>query len=101
MPGDDWQRFANLRSLLAYQWLFPGKQLLMMGTEIGQSSEWDANAALEWWLLDQGPYHRGLQHFIRDLNRFYLSEPALGDADYDPNGFFWIDCSDSDDSVLS
>ncbi len=54
MPGDDWQKFANLRALLAYQWLFPGKQLLMMGGEFGQSAEWNANASLDWWLLDTG-----------------------------------------------
>jgi 1,4-alpha-glucan branching enzyme len=101
MPGDDWQKFANLRALLAYQWFFPGKQLLMMGCEFGQSGEWNANASLDWWLLDAGPYHRGLQHFVRDLNRFYLSEPALWEADFDPTGFSWIDCSDADSSVLS
>jgi 1,4-alpha-glucan branching enzyme len=101
MPGDDWQKFANLRALLAYQWFFPGKQLLMMGCEFGQSSEWNANASLDWWLLDQGPYHRGLQRFVRDLNRFYHSEPALWEADFDSSGFFWIDCGDADSSVLS
>jgi 1,4-alpha-glucan branching enzyme len=101
MPGDPWQRFANLRALLAYQWLFPGKQLLMMGCELGQSSEWDANASLDWWLLEQGPYHLGVQRLVRDLNHFSQDEPALWEADYDPNGFFWIDCSDADSSVLS
>ena len=101
MPGDDWQRFANLRSLLAYQWLFPGKQLLMMGCEFAQSAEWNANASLDWWLLDQGPYHRGVQRMMRDLNHFYQSEPALWQADYDHSGFYWIDCGDADSSVLS
>jgi 1,4-alpha-glucan branching enzyme len=101
MSGDEWQRFANLRALLAYQWLFPGKQLLMMGCEFGQSSEWNANTSLDWWLLDQGPYHRGVQRMVRDLNRFYQEEPALWEADYDHNGFSWIDCSDADSSVLS
>ena len=101
MPGDDWQKFANLRAMLAYQWLFPGKKLLMMGSEFGQSSEWDANASLDWGLLEQGPYHLGLQKLVRDLNQFYQNEPALSDADYDPAGFFWIDCTDVEHSVLS
>jgi 1,4-alpha-glucan branching enzyme len=101
MPGDDWQRFANVRALLAYQWMFPGKQLLMMGCELAQSDEWNANASLDWWLLDQGPYHRGVQRLVRDLNHLYRNEPALWQADYDHNGFSWIDCSDSDSSVLS
>jgi 1,4-alpha-glucan branching enzyme len=101
MPGDDWQRFANLRALLSYQWFFPGKQMLMMGCEFGQSAEWNANASLDWWLLDQGPYHRGVQQMVRDLNRLYQNEPALWQADYDPAGFSWIDCGDADNSVLS
>jgi 1,4-alpha-glucan branching enzyme len=101
MPGDEWQQFANLRALLAYQWLFPGKPMLMMGGEFGQSSEWNANASLDWWLLDQGPYHRGVQRLVRDLNRLYQDESALWEADYDVNGFFWVDCSDADNSILS
>jgi 1,4-alpha-glucan branching enzyme len=101
MSGDEWQRFANLRTLLAYQWLFPGKQLLMMGCEFAQSAEWNANASLDWWLLDQGPYHRGVQRMVRDLNHFYQSEPALWQADYDHSGFYWIDCGDAESSVLS
>jgi 1,4-alpha-glucan branching enzyme len=101
MPGDEWQRFANLRALLAYQWFFPGKQLLMMGCEIGQSGEWDANASIDWWLLQAGPYHVGVQRLVRDLNHFYHDEPALWEADYSTAGFAWIDCTDSDSSVLS
>jgi 1,4-alpha-glucan branching enzyme len=101
MAGDEWQKFANLRALLAYQWFFPGKQLLMMGCEFGQTAEWNANASLDWRQLEQGPYHRGAQRFVRDLNRFYQNEPALWEADYDVNGFFWIDCGDTDNSVLS
>src|ERR1051325_4529767 len=81
MPGDDWQRFANLRALLAYQWLFPGKKLLFMGGELGQTHEWNANGEVEWWLLDAGPYHRGLQHFVQDLNRLYRQESSLWHAD--------------------
>jgi 1,4-alpha-glucan branching enzyme len=101
MPGDDWQRFANLRLLLGYQWVFPGKPLLFMGCEFGQSAEWNANSGLDWWLLEAGPYHRGVQRFIEDLNRLYLGEPALWEGDYDPNGFAWLDCSDHENSVMS
>jgi 1,4-alpha-glucan branching enzyme len=101
MPGDDWQRFANLRTLLSYQWVFPGKKLLFMGGEIAQSAEWNANADVEWWLLDAGPYHRGMQRMIEDLNRLYLQEPALWESDHDHEGFYWLDCSDAESSVLS
>jgi len=101
MPGDDWQRFANLRTLLGYQWFFPGKKLLFMGCEFGQSGEWNANAALDWHLLEAGPYHAGALRMVEDLNRLYLSEPALWEADHEPEGFFWIDCSDTPQSVLS
>jgi 1,4-alpha-glucan branching enzyme len=101
MPGDDWQRAANARVLLGYQWTFPGKKLLFMGGEFGQTQEWDANAGLDWWLLDQGPYHRGLQRFVEDLNRLYRAEPALWKGDYDMEGFYWMDCSDHEHSVLS
>lgn len=101
MPGDDWQKFANLRALMAYQWLFPGKQLLFMGGEIGQRAEWNENKELDWWLLDAGPYHKGAKRFMKDLNRFYKEEPALWEADYDHAGFYWIDCGDADNSVLS
>jgi 1,4-alpha-glucan branching enzyme len=101
MPGDDWQKFANLRALLAYQWLFPGKKLLFMGGEFGQRAEWNENSQLDWWLLDAGPYHRGLQQFVADLNKLYLTAPGLWQSDYDPGGFCWIDCTDRDNSVLS
>ncbi len=101
MPGDDWQKFANLRALLAYQWLFPGKKLLFMGGEFGQRAEWNENSQLDWWLLDAGPYHRGLQKFVEDLNRFYAAAPGLWQSDYDHGGFYWIDCADRDNSVLS
>ena len=101
MPGDDWQKFANLRTLLGYQWLFPGKQLLIMGGEFGQSAEWNANGELDWWLLGAGPFHRGLQRFIEDLNKVYRAEPALWESDYDMDGFYWLDCSDQENSVLS
>ena len=101
MPGDDWQKFANLRTLLAYQWLFPGKKLLFMGDEIGQRAEWNENGQLDWWLLDAGPFHRGLQKFVEDLNKLYAAMPALWQSDYDHGGFSWIDCADRDDSVMS
>jgi 1,4-alpha-glucan branching enzyme len=101
MPGDDWQRFANLRMLLGYQWCFPGKMLLFMGGEFAQSDEWNANAELDWWLLEAGPYHRGTQLFVQDLNKLYRAEPSLWKADYDVSGFYWLDCSDNENSVLS
>jgi 1,4-alpha-glucan branching enzyme len=101
MPGDDWQKFANLRVLLGYQWMFPGKMLLFMGGELGQRGEWNANVEVNWPLLKAGPYHRGLQQFVEDLNKLYLSEPALWKSDFDDAGFAWIDCLDHENSVLS
>jgi 1,4-alpha-glucan branching enzyme len=101
MPGDRWQQLANLRSLYAYMWAHPGKKLLFMGGEIGQSHEWNANGELDWGLLDAGPFHRGVQQFVADLNRFYRAEPALWERDYDLEGFYWIDCSDTENCVLS
>jgi 1,4-alpha-glucan branching enzyme len=101
MPGDDWRQFANLRLLLGYQWLFPGKKLLFMGCELGQRGEWNANGEVDWWLLEQGPYHRGLRRFIQDLNALYRSEPGLWESDYDWEGFYWVDCSDHENSILS
>jgi len=101
MPGDDWQKFANLRALFAYQWLFPGKKLVFMGGEFGQRAEWNENAQLDWWLLDAGPFHRGLQKFVGDLNKLYAATPALWQADYDHAGFWWIDCNDRENSILS
>jgi 1,4-alpha-glucan branching enzyme len=101
MPGDDWRRFANLRVLLGYQWMFPGKKLLFMGGEIGQSGEWNANAEVEWHLLNAGPYHKGVQQLVADLNKLYLAEPGLWQADFDNTGFEWIDASDNHNSVMS
>jgi 1,4-alpha-glucan branching enzyme len=101
MPGDDWQGFANLRALLGYQWLFPGKKLLFMGGEIGQKPEWNANGEVDWWVLNEGPFHGGMQRFVEDLNRVYQREPALWEQDYDYDGFFWVDCSDVESSILS
>lgn len=101
MPGDDWQKFANLRLLLGYQWLFPGKKLVFMGDEIGQSSEWNPNASIDWPLLEAGPYHKGTQKFLQDINALYKAESAIWEADYDMVGFYWLDCTDHENSVLS
>jgi 1,4-alpha-glucan branching enzyme len=101
MPGDDWQKFANLRSLYAYMFAHPGKKLLFMGNELGQTREWNHDASLDWHLLREGPYHAGLQQLVRDLNRAYRTEPALHQRDFDPAGFEWIDLTDADHSTLS
>jgi 1,4-alpha-glucan branching enzyme len=101
MPGDDWQKFANLRLFFAFMYGHPGKKLLFMGGEFGQTSEWDHERSLDWDLLEAGPYHRGLQRFIQDLNRLYREQPALHERDDDPGGFQWIDCHDADQSVVS
>ena len=100
MPGDDWQKLANLRLLLGYMYGEPGKKTLFMGAELGQWSEWSHDKALEWDLLQYEP-HKGLQNFVRDLNRVYCSEPALYELDYDPEGFQWIDFRDTDANVVS
>ena len=101
MPGDDWQRFANLRLLYAFMWAYPGKKLLFMGGEFGQSSEWRHDESLDWLLLDAGPYHRALQTLVRDLNRLYRGERALHGLDSDPAGFAWMDCEDRDQSIVT
>jgi len=100
MPGDEWQRFANLRLLLAYQMTAPGKKLQFMGAELGQSWEWRAGEELPWYLL-QYPLHAGVQALTRELNRLYVGEPALHELDFSPEGFQWIDCHDADQSVVS
>src|SRR5205807_59621 len=103
MPGDLWQQFANLRAFYGYMWGHPGKKLLFMGGEFGQWSEWNYKESLDWHLLEppSDPLHRQLYDFIRDLNRLYQNEPALSALDCDPAGFSWIDCYDSDNSVIS
>ena len=101
MPGDIWQRFANLRCLYAYMYGHPGKKLLFMGGEFGQWREWDHDQSLDWHLLEEGPYHKGLQRLVRDLNSLYRSQPALFQVDFDPAGFEWIDCHDWQQSVVS
>jgi 1,4-alpha-glucan branching enzyme len=100
MPGDLWQRFANLRLLYAYQFAHPGKKLLFMGGEFGQWNEWDCDAQLDWSLLDFDS-HRALQRLVRDLNLLYQREPALHELEFDWHGFEWMDCHDADSSTLS
>ncbi len=100
MPGDNWQKFANLRLLYGSMYAQPAKKLLFMGGEFGQWREWNHEASLEWDLLKYGP-HAGLKRWVQDLNRLYRTEPALHELDFDPAGFEWIDCDDSDSSVIS
>jgi len=100
MPGDSWQQFANLRLLYGYMWGHPGKKLLFMGGEFGQRREWAHEESLEWYVL-QYPEHAGLQRWVTDLNRLYRSEPALYQVDFERSGFEWVDCNDSEQSVLT
>ncbi len=100
MPGDEWRRFANTRAYYAFMWSHPGKKLLFMGQEFGQTSEWDCNGALPWWLLDHPP-HQGLQRLVKDLNAFYRSHPAFYARDCESEGFRWIVVNDYEQSVLA
>jgi 1,4-alpha-glucan branching enzyme len=100
MPGDDWQRFANLRLMFGYMFGQPGKKLLFMGGEFGQWDEWYHEKSLDWHLLEYPP-HIGVKKWVEDLNRMYRQEPALNELDFDPAGFRWIDCTDVDHSVVS
>jgi 1,4-alpha-glucan branching enzyme len=100
MPGDEWQRFANLRLLYAYMYAQPGKKLLFMGSEFGQVSEWSHDRSLDWNVL-QYPVHSGLMAFVAQLNRLYSSEPAMHWFDNDPRGFEWVDCNDAPASIVS
>jgi 1,4-alpha-glucan branching enzyme len=100
MPGDEWQKFANLRLLYSWMYAQPGKKLLFMGGEFGQWSEWDVEKSLDWHLLDQ-PMHGGLRLWVGDLNRILREEKALHELDFDPAGFSWIDANDTENSVLS
>ncbi len=100
MPGDLWQKFANLRALLGYMFGHPGKKLLFMGGEFGQWWEWDCNSSLQWHLLNEEG-HRKLQQYVKDLNRIYKSEPALYEVDFHHEGFEWIDFSDTEQSIIS
>jgi len=100
MPGDAWQRFANLRAYLAFMWAHPGKKLLFMGGEFAQLAEWNHDRSLDWHLLAEAP-HAGVQQLVRDLNRLYRALPALHQLDCESSGFEWIDWHDHDQSVLS
>jgi 1,4-alpha-glucan branching enzyme len=100
IPGDAWQKRATLRALYGYMYGHPGKQLMFMGDEFGQWSEWNHDSSLDWHLLDD-PSHEALRHYVRDLNARYRAEPALYERDFEPDGFQWIDCNDNENSVLS
>ncbi|MBU0965530.1 MAG: 1,4-alpha-glucan branching protein GlgB [Proteobacteria bacterium] len=100
MPGDDWQKFANLRLLYGFMYTHPGKKLLFMGSEFGQRAEWNHDKGLDWHLLND-PAHKGLQRWVRDLNTVLRGEPALHAIDFEQEGFAWIDCQDHQQSVLA
>jgi 1,4-alpha-glucan branching enzyme len=100
MPGDEWQKFANLRAYYGFMWAHPGKKLLFMGGEVGQLQEWNFDAGLEWDAL-KAASHQGLQRLVRDLNKLYKNEPALYENDFEASGFEWLDASDTENNVLS
>ncbi|MDR3437755.1 1,4-alpha-glucan branching protein GlgB [Telmatospirillum sp.] len=100
MPGDRWQRFANLRAYYAFMFAHPGKKLLFMGCEFGQEREWNVDESLDWHLLED-PFHDGIRRCVGDLNRLYRELPSLHQLDCDGRGFAWIDCNDRDNSVIS
>ncbi len=99
MPGDDWQKFANLRAYLGFMWTHPGKKLLFMGGEFAQREEWNHNQSLDWHLLDS-EFHAGVQQLVKDLNGTYRSVPALHELDCDGNGFEWVDAENHSNSIL-
>jgi 1,4-alpha-glucan branching enzyme len=100
IPGDDWQKAATLRALYGFMYAHPGKKLMFMGCEFGQGREWNHDESLDWHLLDR-PLHQGIRRFVQDVNRIYQSERALFEVDFDFSGFQWIDCNDSENSVVS
>jgi len=100
MPGDEWQRFANLRLLYTMMWTYPGKKLLFMGSEFAQGTEWNCEKALDWYVTDF-PLHNGMMTLVGDLNKLYTSTPALFRHEFDPHGFEWLDCNDREQSILS
>lgn len=100
MPGDNWQKHANLRSYLAFMWSHPGKKLLFMGQEFAQPAEWSESRELDWWLLDHAP-HRGIQKLVAEMNQLYLKSPEMWELDHDSSGFQWIDGGNADQNVLS
>jgi 1,4-alpha-glucan branching enzyme len=99
MPGDEWQRFANLRALYLFMYTFSGAKLLFMGSEFGQTSEWDVNQSLDWHLLEFAP-HKGLKTFVKQLNALYKTEPALYEKAFSPDGFEWVELGDRENSVF-
>lgn len=104
MPGDTWQKFANLRAFYAYMWGYPGKKLLFMGCEFAQGREWNYEESLDWFLLDEqhgGKWHQGVQQLVKDLNRYYRHLPPLYQLDTDPNGFEWLVPDDHESSVFA
>jgi 1,4-alpha-glucan branching enzyme len=100
MPGDEWQRFANLRLLYTFMFTYPGKKLLFMGCEFAQGTEWSVNRDLDWYVLDYD-HHRGMQTLVKDLNKLYKTHPALFQFDFNHQGFEWIDCHDYQQSIIS
>jgi 1,4-alpha-glucan branching enzyme len=100
MPGDNWQRFANLRAYFGFMWAHPGKKLVFMGAEIAQWREWNHDAEIDWNLADN-PAHAGIRRLVRDLNRIYANEPALFERDSDSGGFRWIVGDDRENSVFA
>jgi 1,4-alpha-glucan branching enzyme len=100
MPGDEWQRFANLRLLYTFMFTYPGKKLLFMGSEFAQGTEWNCEKSLDWYVLDY-PLHQGMKTLVSDLNTLYTQTPALYRHEFDPQGFEWLDCSDREQSILS
>jgi 1,4-alpha-glucan branching enzyme len=100
MPGDEWQRFANLRTYYAFMWTHPGKKLLFMGGEFAQSAEWSHDRSLDWHLLQYG-FHSGVQRLIRDLNHLYRDAKALHELDCEAGGFQWVDAANWEQSTLS
>jgi 1,4-alpha-glucan branching enzyme len=100
MPGDAWQKMANLRALFGYMYAHPGKKLLFMGGEFGQWNEWNHESSLDWYLLDD-PAHQGMQRWVRDLNHFYREQAAMHQLDFKCRGFEWVDFHDAENSVVT
>ncbi|WP_290887898.1 alpha amylase C-terminal domain-containing protein [Hoeflea sp.] len=100
MPGDRWRKFANLRLYLSLMWTHPGRKLLFMGCELGMEAEWNHDQPLPWGLIDH-PEHAAIQRLVRDLNRLYVSEPALHQRDSNPSGFQWLVADDSENNVFA
>jgi 1,4-alpha-glucan branching enzyme len=99
MPGDEWQKFANLRLVFAYMFTHPGTNLLFMGGEFGQTAEWNFEKSLDWWLLEHAP-HKGVQTLVKSLNHLYKTEAALYDKQFSHEGFEWLDTTDRENSIV-